>query len=131
MKTALAVLFLAGLASPAAATEWIHCSDADGEVEIGLLVAHHEVLSPIGATLRGPALRQWTSDPAYGDGPAITVGQAFGNDEMMLVDLLDGDFNLSVASLRIFKAEEGTDFVQGGTLVIDGVGAWAVACEGP
>ena len=117
---------------PALATEWMYCTDVAGAAEIGLLLPHHaSVVAPIGVTMRGPALRQWTSDPAYGDGAGIMVGQAFGDADMLLVDLLDNNFNDQVAALRLFRVTEGDAYVQAGTLSIAGVGVWAVSCEGP
>jgi hypothetical protein len=131
MKPLLAALALVALAAPAQATEWLYCSDAAGEAEIGILLGHHTVLVPVGVTLRGPGPVNWSSNPAYGEGEPISIGQAFGDDDMVLVDLLDGDVNLPVASLRVFRALEGKVFAQGGTLTIVGLGAWAVSCEGP
>ena len=43
---------------------------------------------------------------------------------------MDKDFN-KIAELRLFKASEADAYVSSGTLRIVGMGAWAVACEGP
>ncbi|SFZ82597.1 hypothetical protein SAMN02983003_1167 [Devosia enhydra] len=132
MRSVLLGLALITAIEPALATEWMYCGDAASEAEIGLLLPHHaSVVAPIAVTLRAPGPRQWTSDPAYGDGAGAMVGQAFGDAEMLLVDVLDDNFNAPVASLRVFRVMEGEVFVQAGTLAIDGLGAWAVSCEGP
>lgn len=128
-RTLLLAALCCGLAGPVLATEWLYCADAGDEAEIGLLLGTLDVLAPAGVTLRTPD-RAWTTSTAYGDGGAITVGQAFGDSEKLWLDLLDGDFNARVGELRLFRAEEGETIILGGTLRVVGVGAWAVSCAG-
>ena len=52
--------------------------------------------------------------------PAISVGQAFEDSEKILVDFTDDGVSSIVASLRLFKASEGDDYVTGGTLRVTG-----------
>ncbi|GLS38052.1 hypothetical protein GCM10010869_36460 [Mesorhizobium tianshanense] len=49
----------------------------------------------------------------------------------MAIDLTDEGINSIVAKLRLVKASEQSSFAMGGTLSIEGVGAWAVTCPEP
>ena len=73
--------------------------------------------------------KNWATD-ATGE-QKIVVGQAFEDTEKLVVDFTDEGISSIVASLRLFKASEGEDYVTGGTLRVTGVGAWAVTCSGP
>jgi len=120
----IAVLALS--ATPAMATEWLTCSDGEG-TEIGLLLGHFEGIAVSAVTLETGGQR-WVTDPAYGDGTPIAIGQGFETGEVLVLDLLNGDTSATAAQLRLFKAEEGDRFAQGGTLRMPGLGAWPVAC---
>jgi hypothetical protein len=122
-------LGLCGLATPSLATEWIACASSDGGASMDILVGSVDVLSIAGITVT-VGDKVWATDPAYGPGDPVIVGQAFEDADTIRVDAVDDGY-VVVAALRLFKASEGEDYVHAGTLRIPGHGAWAVACTGP
>ena len=119
----------AGLASPALATEWLNCSDRDGAASMDLLLGAMDVAAVVGMTI-STGDKVWASHVEYGPGEPVTVGQAFENADMLLVDAMDEAVANKIAELRLFKATEGDGApVYAGTLRIIGHGAWAVACS--
>ncbi|HEV7278043.1 MAG TPA: hypothetical protein VGN80_17315 [Devosiaceae bacterium] len=128
MKRLAAALLLACLATPAQASMWINCSDAGGEASFDYLIGTVPALSIVALTVSVGEL-VWASDVAYGPGEPIAVGQAFEDEQMILIDALDPAMTERLASLRLFKAAEGdAPMVYAGTLHIPGHGAWAVSC---
>ena len=123
------VLLATGLAAqPASATEWLVCGDAEGSAQVSLLLGALDVMAIVGITL-SEGQSEWSSQPAYGDGTPIAVGQAFADDQMILVDLVDENISTIIASLRVFKAETPDDLVYGGVLKIGEDVAVPVACS--
>lgn len=118
------------LAAPAFATEWVYCGDAAEEASIGLLLGGVDFVNISGITLEA-GNAQWASAEAYGPGKPIAVAQTYFGDDQIVVDLTDDNANELLAELRVYVAEEGEDYVQGGILRIPGHGAWVVSCEGP
>ena len=122
-------LIVAALAAPAAATESIACASDDRAASIDLLVGLGlDVVSIARATVEAGG-KSWATDATGAQ--KIAVGQAFEDAEKLIVDFTDEGLSKIVASLRLFKASEGEDFVEGGTLRVAGLGAWAVTCSGP
>jgi hypothetical protein len=115
-------------AMPASATEWVYCSDVEAVVEVGFLLGTVDGFMPAGATMRH-GTRHWTTSEAYGDGAIMTVGQGYGDDTMLMVDLFDEAVDAKIAELRLWKAQEGEEVVNAGTLHILGQGVWAVNCD--
>lgn len=129
-KAAIAVA-VAAIATPSLATEWINCSDAQGQASFDMLVGAVDVISIVGLTI-SVGDQVWASDVAYGPGEPVKVGQAFEDADTILVDATDENIAARIAELRLFKATEGdSQTVLGGTLRIPGHGAWAVSCSGP
>lgn len=126
----LAILGLVLPASMAAtqATEWMYCGDADAVVEVGFLLGTVDAFMPSAITMRHDAT-QWASDPAYGEGAPISMGQGFADAHALQVDLFDDGLSERIAELRLSRAEEGTDVVLAGTLRIPGQGVWPIACD--
>lgn len=118
------------IAGPAAATEWVNCSDPAGEASLDFLAGSLDVLSIVGVTISASD-RVWASSTAYGPGEPIQVGQAFEDATTIRVDIMDENLAAKIAELRLFKTEEGDQLAAGGTLRIVAVGAWAVSCSGP
>jgi hypothetical protein len=117
-------------ATPASATEWIHCNDSDGAASFDFLTgAGMGVLSIAGMTI-SVGEKVWASDVAYGPGEPAAVGQAFEDADSIRIDAMDGDFT-KFAELRLFKADNSGTPIYAGTLTIKDDGAWAVSCEGP
>jgi hypothetical protein len=114
------LIFAAALlsAAPAFATEWVYCGDAKDEASIGRITL-----------TAGDA--EWASSDVYGPGKPVAVAQTYIGGSQMVVDLTDEESLEIIAELRVYLAEEGEDFVQGGILRVPGHGAWVVSCEGP
>jgi hypothetical protein len=130
IRFAAAVAALALVATPVAATEWVHCSDAGGAASFDFLSGDGlGVLQIVGLTITAGE-KVWASAEAYGPGDPVQVGQAFETDSAVYVDAVDDQYG-KIAELRLFKASEGDAYVSAGTLRIPSMGAWAVACEGP
>jgi hypothetical protein len=125
----LFVVLAALAATPAFATEWEHCSDAAGAASFDYLAGDGTGVLSINQITVTAGDRVWASSEATGPGDPVSVGQAFEDDAMILIDAMDKDF-VKVAELRLFKAAEGDAIVYAGTLRIHGLGAWAVSCDG-
>ena len=124
-------LCLGGVAFPASATEWIDCSDAGHLASFNFLVGTADVLSVSGMTVTA-GKKAWSSQPVYGPGQPILVGQAYEDAETIRVDAMDPGLEAKIAELRLFKTGEADgDVIYGGTLHVPGQGAWAVSCDGP
>ena len=129
MRRLTAALIAATLAAPAAATESIVCASDDKAASIDVLVGLGlDVVSISRATIEAGG-KSWATDAAGEQ--KIAVGQAFEDAEKLIVDFTDEGVSTIVASLRLFKASEGEDYVSGGTLRVAGAGAWAVTCSRP
>lgn len=115
-------------ATPALATEWVHCSDANGAASFDYLAGDGIDVLSVSALTVTAGEKVWASDPANGPGDPVSVGQAFEDGDTVRIDAMDKDF-ARIASLRLFKAAEGEATVYGGTLTITGLGAWAVSCD--
>lgn len=121
------IIAVAGLSSPALATEWINCSDAGGAATFGILVGDADQIA-ISATTMSVGEKVWASDVAYGPGDPIAIGQAFEDQGTLLVDAVDA--GALIGQLRLFKSQQDTgELVYGGTLRIPGYGVWAVSCD--
>ena len=126
------LIFAASLlmVTPSLATEWVYCGDAANEVSVGVLLGGVEFVNISGITLTANG-KEWSSSPAYGPGEPIAVVQTYMGDDQIIVDFADEEHSGVLAQLRVYMAEEGEDYVQGGVLKVAGQGAWVVTCEGP
>lgn len=129
-QAATAAALVCGLATPSLATEWVNCAAPDGAASFDYLAGTLEVLSIAGMTIT-VGEKVWATDPAYGPGDPVVVGQAFETPEMVLIDAVTPEIDARIAELRLFKATEGDSYAYGGTLRIPGYGAWTVSCSGP
>ena len=121
-------LALSATAATAQATEWMYCGDSDGVVSVGFLLGSVDAFMPSAITM-SHGDETWTSDPVYGEGTPITMGQGFADASSLKVDLFDDGLSARIAELRLSRAEEGTDLVLAGTLRIPGQGVWAISCD--
>jgi len=121
-------ILVAVTATPAFATEWVHCSDAEGGASFDYLAGDGLDVLSISAITVSAGDKVWASDPANGPGDPVSVGQAFEDSDTIRIDAMDKDFQ-RIASLKLFKASEGDKAAYGGTLTIKGLGAWAVSCD--
>ena len=124
------LLFVAALAAatPAFATEWVHCSDAGGAASFDYLAGDGLGVLQVSALTVTAGEKVWASDPANGPGDPVSVGQAFEDNDSVRIDAMDKDF-AKIASLKLFKAAEGDTEIYGGTLSVTGLGVWAVSCN--
>ncbi len=129
-QAATAAALVCGLATPSLATEWVNCAAPDGAASFDYLAGTLDVLSIVGMTIT-VGEQVWATDPAYGPGDPVVVGQAFETPEMVLIDAVTPEIDSFIAELRLFKATESDAYAYGGTLRIPGHGAWAVSCSGP
>lgn len=122
---------LAGLAAGSAqATEWVTCATPEGEASFDYLVGTLDVLAIAGLNV-SVGEQVWASSVAYGPGDPIVVGQAFEDDEVVMIDAMDEGMSTIIAQLRLFKAPAPDDtIVYSGTLRIRDHGAWTVTCMG-
>lgn len=122
---------LAGLAAGSAqATEWVTCATPSGEASFDYLVGTLDVLAVVGLNV-SVGEQVWASSVAYGPGDPIVVGQAFEDDEVVMIDAMDESMAVIIAQLRLFKAADVDDtIVYSGTLRIRDFGAWTVSCVG-
>jgi hypothetical protein len=125
------VFVTCGANPPAHATEWFVYNAPDGAEHFNALaLVSSDSLTVFGAIV-GAGDKDWSTQPVYGPGTPITLGQAFQDAQTIRVDVMDEKMEAKVAELRIFKAREGDgDMAMGGTMRIIGVGAWPVSCTG-
>jgi len=119
-------LLMAGLASPASATQNLYCEFSE-DVTVNLLMGSLEVASVVRADITAAGQR-WSTQAAEGL-TVITIGQAFQTSSELRVDFTDKDVNEIVGRLRLFQAADDTSVAQAGTLKLEGVGVWPVICS--
>ena len=128
MKRLLAAAaFFTLLPAEARATEWMICSAGEA-VSFSVLLGAMDVIAVNDIKIAANG-KKWSTSP--GEGTLITRGQAFETADQMWIDVTDEGMGKVVAQLRLFKADANDTYAVGGTLRIDGEGAWAVACDGP
>lgn len=89
-------------AAPARASGDISCV-GDG-VSIDMLVGRLQVLAILRATIT-MGEEKWSTDPGHEPGTAMTVGQAFEDDRIMLVDFMDDNVERVIGRLRVVNLE--------------------------
>lgn len=98
--TAALAIFVCGLslASPAMASGAMMCEGEGGEAVVNLSTM--SVVQVIGAYARiGDA--EFSTGPDRGDGMPIAVGQAFGEDDRMMIDFVDTNYEDILFGLRL------------------------------
>ena len=127
----LAAAVLCTMAAPAAATEWIYCSDATGQVEIGML-ANFGLFSFSRGTLRVGS-DFWSTQPDAEQEPAKSMSglESYADDHQLYVKFSDDQMSAVLADLRVVIVTEADVTAQGGVLDVPGKGVWVVSCEGP
>jgi hypothetical protein len=128
LRASFIALALAGLASPAFATEWVNCTEPSGAASFDFLAGGGDVLSVAAITI-SVGDKVWASDVANGPGDPVELGQSFEGNGMILLDAVHE--GALIGQLRLWVTP-GEDLpVYGGTLTMPGHGAWAVSCSGP
>jgi hypothetical protein len=109
-------------ATPARATGDISCS---GEgVSVDMLVGRLQVLSILRVVVT-IGDETWSSDRNVAPGTPISVGQAFEDDRMLLVDLMDDNLEQVLGRLRVVNLAE----MSAGVFAFEGKGSWIVDCS--
>lgn len=129
MRIIVAALVCCVAASPASATGSIACTSPDEDsVSVELTIGSLPVLAVVGAAITAGDER-WSTD-AQGVA-AISVGQAFAEEDRLLIDFTDTNVERVVVEVRLFRAFEEDDAAMAGTLRIPGKGSWPLVCIGP
>ena len=123
---AAALAAFAGYSSPALATGDMVCSGEGVSVEMA--IGHLEVLAVVGVTIT-IGDKTWSSRPDAIPGTPVAVGQAYGDDRQILIDITDDIVNETLGRLQLFKASESGDHVVGGVFTMKGEGAFVVGCS--
>lgn len=122
----LALVASLALAAPAAASGGFSC-EGDG-VSLTLATGRLPVLVVIGAHAQaGDAA--WTTGPERGKGTPFVVGQAFGDDDAIMVDFVDPNIEQILVSVRLRFEGGDPAWPLAGTVSADGK-AWPVRCSG-
>jgi hypothetical protein len=64
--------------------------------------------------------KAWSTGPERGEGTAIVVGQAFADNEQVLVDFTDPNIENILISVRLRFVGDNEDWPLSGTMVADG-----------
>lgn len=123
-------LMVLGMSTATYATEWMYCSDAADEVQLGFLLGGLDFTQTSGTTLR-VGEEDWSDSPAYGPGKPLALGDFFFDWKMLHASVVDENHETILAHLRVVLAESDGDDAKGGVLTVPGKGVWAVECEGP
>lgn len=114
------------LALPARATEWVICASPDKKASFSMLAGSLGIGTATDFAIEAGG-KNWSTKT--GEGTPIAKLQAFEDERSILVTVSNADLSEVVAELRVLKAQEGEDSVQGGVLRVAGVGAWPVNCS--
>ncbi len=121
------IIFLAAT-SGASATSSMFCQAVNEDVGINLSIG-----SGAGAVIVGADFyvgnELWSTSAPY-DNP-VAIAQSFIENDRVLLDLSDKNFEVIVARLRLFTAAQDDEQVAAGTLQIAEAGVFAVSCSGP
>jgi hypothetical protein len=120
--------FLAGLAlaAPAAASGGFWC-EGDG-VALEMATGRLPVLQVIGAHAEAGG-KAYSTGPERGEGMPFVVGQAFADDDGVMVDFVDPNFEAILVSARLKFEGEDEDWPLSGTVTLDGT-SYPVKCGG-
>jgi hypothetical protein len=120
----LALLASLATAAPARASGGFLC---EGEsVSLNIATGRLMVLNVLGAYVEAGD-RAWSTGPERGEGTPIIVGQAFGDDEQVLVDFTDPNIESILISVRLRFTGEDEDWPLSGTMTAEGT-SYAIRC---
>ena len=115
------------LVLPAHASGTIECEATDGSgAAIMIGIGRLPVLAVINAFATAEG-QDWTLDGSIGT--QIAIGQGFMDDDRVLVDFVNTNFEDILISLRLFRSTTGKSWAEAGVLTIQGVGSYSVMCE--
>ena len=114
----LALVASLALAAPAAASGGIWCEGEGASAEIA--TGRLPVLAVIGAHAEAGGVA-YTTGPERGEGTPFVVGQAFGDDDAIMIDFVDPNFETILVSFRLTYADDREqEWPLDGTMVLDG-----------
>lgn len=123
------------LGTPAAAAT-LDCVDPKAEVTLKIVESYNEATGEFGlvaASFQVMDELSYTSadDPGNdGDVTFVNVAQDFSTLSFDLhLRNVEKGYDTTVGSVRLTRAQEGSQEAIGGTLHVSGGGAWAVSCE--
>ena len=122
---ALAASF--ALAAPAAASGGFFCQ-GEGDVSLELATGRLPVLQVLGA-YAGAGGKAYSTGPERGPGTPFVVGQAFADDDVVMVDFVDPNFETIVVSVRMKFEGDDEDWPLTGIVTLDDV-SYPVRCGG-
>jgi hypothetical protein len=130
MKLGAAVLLviMVGGATPALAAQSIVCTDGDS-ASAEILVPDTDATTPSRVRVSIED-RDWTTDSEAAPGETLKLGTASIASDQVRIDLDDGK-GAAAIKLRLSKAVVKDAIAIGGTLWVNGVGAYAVTCTAP
>lgn len=123
-RIAAALIFVAGLgtAGTAHATGEIVCT-GDG-VSVDMLVGRFQFVAILRAVIT-VGEETWSTDQDFAPGTPIRVAQAFEDQQMLLIDFTDDNYEGVIGRLRAVNLEE----ISAGAFALEGKGAWIVDCS--
>ena len=119
-----------GMASSAGATEWMDCSDASDQVQVGFLLGGLDFSQTSGTYLR-VGEETWSDSPAAHPGKPLALGDYFFDWKLLDAILTDENHETVLAHLQVILATDESFDAKGGVLTVPGKGAWVVECVGP
>ena len=134
MPSSLAVrLAAAALAVSAAAPAWatvsISCTDMKNDSGIDIVLGAGPVPNVFSVSLSVGG-REFTSAPGL-PGEPVTIAQAYDDDEVFRIDLVDPQVTKRVAAIRLLRADHDTAPVQVGFVQIEDEPPIGISCVGP
>jgi hypothetical protein len=126
----MAAITIAAMSTPSLATEWIDCSDANEEVQLGVLAGGLDFAQFSRAHLR-IGNEWWSTDPSIEPGKPMAIAESYFDWKLMSVSVADDNHETILAQLHVILASNDEGEAKGGVMLIPGKGAWAVSCDGP
>ncbi len=127
MRTLLLATAIAAIAMPALAGEGLFCTGPDG-IDLHVPLAAGPGLNPLAAEISTPGGR-WTMEEGADGAVQIVPAQSVALDDRYYLDFADANYEGKLVEIRVFAAHSDDAEAYGGTLLIHGAGAWAIACD--
>jgi len=124
-RLAFVLIMLLTTITGAKATSSLVCQTQDDNAGIALTMGS-VVGSPVLEAELYAGSRIWTSMMPKNN---IAIAQSFSDNDKILLDITDNNFEEIIARLRLFVAHEGEDIISAGTLQVYGLGVFSVSCS--
>lgn len=127
----VAAVTVLAMSAPAMATEWIDCSDANGEVQLGVLAGGLDFAQFSRAHLK-IGDDWWSTDPSLEPGSkALAIAESYFDWKLLSVSVADENLETILAEIQVIIASNDAGEAKGGVMLVPGKGAWVVSCDGP